>query len=231
VTVILLTAPVWATLMAGIAWWIKLVSRGPVLFKQERVGLGGARFVCLKFRTMHAGCATRAHEDHVRELMRSNRPMLKLDGKDSRLIPVASLLRATGLDELPQLFNVLRGEMSLVGPRPCTLQEYAEYSAPQRARLQVLPGLTGLWQVSGKNRTTFKEMIELDLRYVRLSCLWLDIEILRRTPVVLLTQVWEALRRRRNRGTPRAARRMNEAQAARATQFAERTRSHECRNN
>ena len=221
VTLILITAPVWALVMAAITLLIKLFSRGPVLFRQERIGLGGTRFQCLKFRTMHAGAPTASHEEHLRELIQSNRPMQKLDGNDPRLIPVVSLLRPIGLDELPQLFNVLRGEMSLVGPRPCTVQEYAAYSPPQQARLHVLPGLSGLWQVSGKNRTTFSQMIELDLLYVRLSCLWLDLEILRRTPATLLQQVLETIRRRNGKQDLRTMNFQGEIQPAQTTMSAE----------
>ena len=194
---VVVTAPVWVPVMFVIGVVIKLVSSGPVLFRQERVGLHGTRFVCLKFRTMHTAASTSAHEQYLAELMRSNRPMTKLDGNDPRLIPLGRWLRATGVDELPQLFNVLRGEMSLVGPRPCTLPEYEAYSQAQRARSGTLPGLTGLWQVSGKNRTTFNEMIELDIRYVQSHCLWLDLGILLRTPMALLAQVRETVRRRK----------------------------------
>lgn len=200
VGLITVTAPVWLPVMAGIGAMIKMLSPGPVLFKQERLGLGGNRFVCFKFRTMHAGAATSCHEQYLAELMRSNRPMTKLDGDDSRLIPLAWIIRSTGLDELPQLFNVLRGEMSLVGPRPCTPKEFASYSVPQRARLGATPGLTGLWQVSGKNHTTFDEMIELDIRYLRTHCLWLDLGIILRTPVVLFEQLAESLLDRRSKG-------------------------------
>lgn len=178
--------------MIGLATMIKILSSGPVLFRQDRIGLGGRRFVCLKFRTMHTNANTVAHERHVAELMRSNRPMTKLDGHDPRLIPLAWVLRSTGLDELPQLFNVLRGEMSLVGPRPCTPQEYKCYAKDQRARFGTLPGLTGLWQVSGKNRTTFDEMITLDILYLQTQCLSLDFGIMVHTPLVVLRQVVEA---------------------------------------
>ena len=199
VTLIAVTAPVWLPVMAGIGAMIKMLSPGPVLFKQERMGLGGNRFVCFKFRTMHTGAATNGHEQYLAELMRSNRPMTKLDGDDSRLIPLAWIVRSTGLDELPQLFNVLRGEMSLVGPRPCTPKEYASYTVPQRARLGATPGLTGLWQVSGKNHTTFDEMIKLDIRYLRTHCLWLDLGIILRTPLVLFEQLAESLLYRRRK--------------------------------
>ncbi len=201
VSIILTAAPFWAPVMLGIAVGIKILSPGPALFQQERVGLRGRRFVCLKFRTMHTGASTQAHEQHLAELMQSNRPMTKLDGQDARLIPLAWMLRSTGLDELPQLFNVLRGEMSLVGPRPCTPREYDAYSQAQRARVGTLPGLTGLWQVSGKNRTTFEEMIELDVRYLRTLCLWLDVGIMLRTPVALFVQVAETILARRLAGS------------------------------
>jgi len=197
VGLIVLTVPLWLPVMAGLGAMIKILSPGPVLFQQERIGLGGRRFVCLKFRTMHTGANTVAHEKYLVELMRSDRPMTKLDGHDPRLIPLAWVLRSTGLDELPQLFNVLRGEMSLVGPRPCTTQEYDAYSKAQRARAGTLPGLTGLWQVNGKNHTTFNEMIELDIRYVQTHCLWLDLGIIFRTPVALLVQVSETLLNRK----------------------------------
>lgn len=193
ITVIAMGAPAWLPLMLGISAGIKCLSRGPVLFRQERVGLGGRRFVCLKFRSMHTGAKTVAHEKHLSELIQSNRPMTKLDGRDPRLIPLAWVLRSTGLDELPQLFNVLRGEMSLVGPRPCTPQEYGAYSKAQRTRSGTLPGLTGLWQVSGKNRTTFNEMIDLDICYARTLCLTLDLAIMLRTPVALMVQVAETV--------------------------------------
>lgn len=196
ITIILLAAPAIAPVMAVVALLIKMVSTGPLLFRQQRVGLGGRRFDCLKFRTMHVNAPTSVHEHHFAELIRSDRPMVKLDGEDPRLIPFARLLRAAGLDELPQLFNVLRGEMSLVGPRPSTLNEYDSFSPRQRGRTNGLPGLTGLWQVNGKNRTTFSEMIELDLHYLRSQCLWLDLGILLRTPIAVTKQLLETAARK-----------------------------------
>jgi lipopolysaccharide/colanic/teichoic acid biosynthesis glycosyltransferase len=193
VSLIVMAAPMWLPVMLGISAGIKCLSPGPVLFRQERIGLRGKRFVCLKFRTMHTGAKTVAHEKHLAELMKSDRPMTKLDGHDPRLIPLARMLRSTGLDELPQLFNVLLGEMSLVGPRPSTPSEFDAYTPQQRARTNMLPGLTGLWQVSGKNRTTFNEMIELDIRYLKTQCLWLDLGIMLRTPIALQAQVCETL--------------------------------------
>ena len=202
VTLILMAVPMWVPLMLGIAAGIKLLSTGPVVFRQERVGFRGRRFLCLKFRTMRVGAPTHSHEKYLAELIRSNRPMTKLDANDTRLIPMAWLLRSTGLDELPQLFNILWGEMSLVGPRPCTPQEYDGYTLPQRARTEALPGLTGLWQVSGKNRTTFNEMIELDVDYVRTQCLRVDFWILFRTPVVLCEQLTDSARLRKRTAFP-----------------------------
>ena len=197
VTVIVITAPAWAPIVVGIGAAIKLVSPGPVLFRQERVGLGGQRFVCLKFRSMQTGASTSTHENHFADLMKSSRPMKKLDAEDRRLIRGARILRASGLDELPQLFNVLRGEMSLIGPRPCTPQEYNNYTAAQKARFGTLPGLTGLWQVSGKNKTTFNEMIALDIRYLETLSFWRDVSILLRTPVAVLEQVAETVQKRK----------------------------------
>ena len=208
VSLIVFCAPFWLPLMLVLATGIKCLSPGPVLFRQERIGHRGRRFLCLKFRTMHTGISTAVHEQHVGELIRSNQPMTKLDGRDPRLIPLAWLLRSSGLDELPQLFNVLRGDMSLVGPRPCTPPEYAAYSIEQRARLETLPGLTGLWQVSGKNRTTFHEMIELDVRYARTLSLPQDLIILLRTVGTLHQEVTTTLLDRRSKASPRPARTM-----------------------
>ena len=189
---ILLALPLTLPLAAVIALLIKLTSRGPVIFRQERVGWGGGRFVCFKFRTMKVNTDERAHWHHVNGLIHSDAPMTKLDVKgDERLIPCGAWLRATGLDELPQLINVWRGEMSLVGPRPCLPYEYAQYSDWAKGRFQTLPGLTGLWQVNGKNRTTFNEMIRWDLTYAEQRSLGLDLQIMVRTIPALLWQTAE----------------------------------------
>ena len=171
-----------------IAIAIKLGSKGPVLFKQERVGLFGKRFIIFKFRTMIPGADTAVHEAHAATLIESNTPMTKLDAHgDPRVTPFGRLLRVAGLDELPQLINVLRGEMSFVGPRPCLPSEYNKYLPWQTERFLTQPGLTGLWQVSGKNRTTFNEMIDLDIQYVRERSLWLDLKIILKTiPAVMV---------------------------------------------
>lgn len=189
ISIILLTAPVTLLVGAVVALVIKLGSGGPVIFKQERVGYKGSRFVCFKFRSMQVGAETRSHQGHTANLIKSSTPMTKLDSiKDSRIIPGGSILRATGLDELPQLLNVLRGEMSIVGPRPCVGYEYDMYEEWQKRRFDAVPGLTGLWQVSGKNRTTFNQMINLDIEYSEQSSLWLDLKIMFKTVPALVIQ-------------------------------------------
>lgn len=189
---IIASMPLWLPIMILISIGIKLLSRGPVFFKQERIGIRGEKFACLKFRSMKVNAETRSHEGHLRDLMASDRPMTKLDASDPRLIPLGKIFRATGLDELPQLFNVLRGEMSLVGPRPCTPREFEMYLPWQKQRVNVQPGLTGLWQVNGKNRTTFTEMISLDIQYGKTMSLWGDITILAKTVPAVLEQVYES---------------------------------------
>jgi lipopolysaccharide/colanic/teichoic acid biosynthesis glycosyltransferase len=189
-TLVVVAAPVWLVLGALVASWVKLVSPGPALFRQERIGRMGARFLCLKFRTMAVNADPRVHREHLINLMTSNRPMNKLDAVgDSRLIPGGLWLRMLGLDELPQVLNVLRGEMSLVGPRPCTAYEFEMYQAWQRRRCETLPGLTGLWQVNGKNRTTFEKMMELDIAYVENKSFFLDAKILAATLPAIVLQV------------------------------------------
>lgn len=176
-----------------------LVSPGPVIFRQKRIGHRGREFMLYKFRTMHVGADHTAHQNHFKQLVDTNAPMQKLDAQDdARVLPGGRLLRASGLDELPQLINVLRGDMSLIGPRPCLPTEFAHYLPAQRARTDTAPGLTGLWQVSGKNRTTFEEMIRLDLEYVRHASPLLDLKIMLLTPVALIGQIIDVQRRRRS---------------------------------
>src|SRR5882762_6192791 len=161
-------SPVIVPVMVLIALTIKIVSRGPIFFRQDRIGFLGKPFTCFKFRTMRFGASTAVHQGYFKQLMESDEPMTKMDSiGDPRLIRLGSVLRASGLDELPQLWNILRGEMSIVGPRPCTPFEYSNYHSWQKQRFKTLPGLTGLWQVSGKNKTTFNEMIQLDIGYVK----------------------------------------------------------------
>lgn len=202
--------PLLLPLMMLIALIIRMVSAGPVLFKQERIGYVGERFLCFKFRTMFVNSDTGIHQGHLNQLMNSDAPMMKMDSQgDPRIIPFGRLLRASGLDELPQLINVLLGDMSLVGPRPCVSYEYEKYLPWQRERFKTLPGLTGLWQVSGKNRTTFIEMIELDIKYVRSKTLWLDLKIIFKTIPALMIQMWETRVKRNSRPHPARSRKIN----------------------
>ena len=195
---ILLVLPLLLLLAVLIAVIIRMVSEGPVLFQQERVGYLGRRFMCLKFRTMFSGSDTGIHQGHLNHLLNSDTPMVKMDAKgDSRIIPFGLLLRSSGLDELPQLINVLRGEMSLVGPRPCLKYESDKFLSWQKERFNAVPGLTGLWQVSGKNRTTFVEMILLDIEYARSKSLWLDLKIILKTIPALMVQMWDTRKKRK----------------------------------
>jgi len=164
--------------------YIKCVSRGPVLFCQTRIGAGAKQFVIYKFRTMHVAQEVESHRDYVATLIHSDTPAQKPEYKN-RLIRGATLLRSLSLDELPQLFNVLIGNMSLIGPRPEVLQ-LEDYEAWQLRRFEVLPGISGLWQVSGKNRLTFNQMIRLDIRYVENLTLGLDMRIAVKTLGVVL---------------------------------------------
>ena len=197
ISCILLALPILIPVMGGIALLIFCVSPGSCLFLQERVGYRGRRFVCFKFRTMKLGAEVASHQKHLENLIKSDKPMIKMDGKDPRVIPLGGILRSTGLDELPQLLNVLGGQMSLVGPRPCVPYEYENYEPEQKRRFESLPGLTGLWQVSGKNNTSFSQMIALDIEYARIKSLGGDLKIMLKTVPALVQQVRETRARRR----------------------------------
>ncbi len=217
---IVLAAPVVLPVGLIIAFLVKVISPGPVFFYQERIGYLGNKFRCIKFRTMTHNAETKVHAAHLADLINSNQPMTKLDTHDSRVIPFGRLLRAFGLDELPQLINVLKGEMSLVGPRPCLPYEFERYQPRHRGRCATLPGLTGLWQVSGKNRTTFEEMIDLDLDYCRKKSVWLDLKIIALTIPAIFGQVWDTLKRKA------AARRAHNEQTRGETMGHEKPRAH-----
>jgi lipopolysaccharide/colanic/teichoic acid biosynthesis glycosyltransferase len=192
-------APALLLVGGGVALVVMCGSRGPVFFRQRRVGHKGRQFTCYKFRTMQVDAETDSHRKHFCQLMETEAPMTKLDARcDPRLVPLGSLLRATGLDELPQFLNILRGEMSIVGPRPCIPYEYENYRPWQRRRLDAVPGLTGLWQVSGKNRTTFNEMVNLDIEYAERASLGLDLKIVLKTFPALWEQ-FQDLRARKRR--------------------------------
>ncbi len=183
-------------LLMTIAGLIKITSKGPVLFRQERVGLFGKRFTFLKFRSMYADCDQTKHKEYVTKFITESRNggangngsglaqngVYKLTN-DSRITPVGRFLRKTSLDELPQFFNVLKGDMSLVGPRPPIPYECEKYDLWHKRRiLEVKPGITGLWQVKGRSSTTFDDMVRLDLNYVAHWSLLLDLKILFQTP-------------------------------------------------
>jgi lipopolysaccharide/colanic/teichoic acid biosynthesis glycosyltransferase len=178
---------------------IKLVSPGPVFFKQVRIGQGAKPFLLWKLRTMTVDADASIHRNHVARFIRDGerdgepaaRPMTKLDD-DPRVIPLGLFLRGACIDELPQLINVLRGEMSLVGPRPPIPYEVQDYQPWQRRRLDTVPGLTGLWQVSGKNKLTFEEMVRLDIQYNRKKSLWMNITIMLRTPRAIIDEIADA---------------------------------------
>jgi lipopolysaccharide/colanic/teichoic acid biosynthesis glycosyltransferase len=194
---IVMALPLLIPLGLAIAAIIRLVSKGPIFYKQQRIGLGGRKFLCFKFRTMSIGADTVSHEGHLRNLIQSDSPMTKMDSHgDSRIIPLGIFIRALGLDELPQLINVVRGEMSIVGPRPCLPYEFELYLPWQQERCNTAPGLTGLWQVSGKNKTTFSKMIRLDIEYSRRCNLLLDLGIIFKTIPVLLSQAYSAQKKR-----------------------------------
>jgi exopolysaccharide biosynthesis polyprenyl glycosylphosphotransferase len=187
---LVLLAPLWVLM----ALLIKLDSKGPVLYRQERVGMDGRIFLFLKFRTMRTGADDRAHREYQRRYIEgrpdtnlgdSLRPVYKLHD-DPRVTRTGRWLRRTSLDELPQLLNVLRGDMSVVGPRPPIPYEVEAYALWHRKRLDMKPGMTGLWQVSGRNRLSFDEMVRLDLFYIENWSLWLDLKIMLRTLPVLL---------------------------------------------
>ncbi|WP_162532281.1 sugar transferase [Candidatus Scalindua japonica] len=185
---------------------IKILSPGPVFFKQERVGYMGKTFIMLKFRSMKVGNCTNAHKKYVAGLIKSekhsdgnvNKPMIKRDNLNS-LIPFGKVFRRLCIDELPQLINVIRGEMSLIGPRPPVLYEQEEYESWHNGRFNALPGITGLWQVSGKNRLTFEQMIRLDIRYSRQESFLLDVIIILKTPFAIVLQVLDSMQENKNK--------------------------------
>lgn len=196
---VLLTA--FSPVFALVALYIKAVSPGPVFFRQERMGYMGRSFSMVKFRTMKMGSDNvTVHKNYLKDLINTDgRTMKKLDtGKDDRLIPLAGLLRRSCIDELPQLFNVLKGDMSLVGPRPCLDYEADEFTLWQRRRFHSIPGMTGLWQVSGKNRLSFKEMMRLDIRYANRKSAFMDVLISIKTVPAILGQVRDAVQAKRS---------------------------------
>jgi lipopolysaccharide/colanic/teichoic acid biosynthesis glycosyltransferase len=180
-----------------IALAVKLTSKGPVLFRQERLGRYGKKFTFLKFRSMHVDSDHKIHKEYVERFILGvpgagqtagkHQKLYKLTA-DPRITPVGRLLRNTSLDEIPQFLNVLLGEMSLVGPRPPVIYEFERYDLWHKQRLLAAkPGITGLWQVDGRSRVKFDEMVRLDIRYARSWSLWLDVKILIQTPRAVIS--------------------------------------------
>ena len=178
-----------------IALLVKLSSEGPVIFTQERLGQFGNTFHCLKFRTMYANNDPRIHQEFMKRVIKGKydgnsgnggKPVYKMTN-DPRVTRIGRFLRRTSLDEFPQFINVLKGDMSLVGPRPPLAYEYLQYDIWQRRRvIESKPGITGLWQVRGRSRVRFDDMVRLDLQYGSAWSLWLDMQILLQTPRAVL---------------------------------------------
>lgn len=172
---------------------IKLTSPGPVFFRQKRIGYRNKEFTIYKFRTMFVNADEKTHINYVKQLMKNDldddisSPMKKLPN-DKRITPLGHLLRMTYVDELPQLFNVIKGEMSLVGPRPDLVELVYNYKQWNLARHDTLPGMTGLWQICGKNDLSFKDMVRLDIKYSRIKSVWVDIKIIFLTPIKIITR-------------------------------------------
>jgi lipopolysaccharide/colanic/teichoic acid biosynthesis glycosyltransferase len=185
--VLLMLVPIVLAVMLA----VRLNSPGPVLFRQRRLGRGMRPFTVLKFRTMHADADSALHREYVHTLIgpdpepEEHGGLYKL-AVDPRVTRVGRFLRSWSLDEVPQLWNVLRGEMSLVGPRPVIEYEVEQYPDWYLRRFAVKPGLTGLWQVSGRNERTYEEMIRFDVEYAERRSLWLDLRILARTALVVM---------------------------------------------
>jgi exopolysaccharide biosynthesis polyprenyl glycosylphosphotransferase len=179
--ILVIGSPVWAFLALA----IKLTSPGPILYGDQRIGLGERPFEMLKFRTMFAGAA--AAQPALEESNEASGPLFKIRD-DPRVTRVGRLLRRLSLDEVPNLINVLRGEMSLVGPRPLPVRDYERLEDWHRRRYNVLPGMTGLWQVAGRSDLTFDDLVRLDFYYIENWSIWLDISILLRTPAAVLAR-------------------------------------------
>ena len=182
-------------LLLIVAIIIKLDSPGPVFYWQSRVGENGRLFTMLKFRSMKSGNDANEHKQHIARLIKENlsvdtlgKKSLKLEN-DPRITRVGKLIRKTSIDELPQLFNVLRGEMSLVGPRPPIPYEVELYQNWHKRRLEAIPGITGIWQIKGRNRVSFDEMVRMDIEYIETQSFWLDMKILFQTPIAVIAGI------------------------------------------
>lgn len=196
IALIVLFSPI----LIAVAVAVRIDSHGPALFRQRRVGFGEREFTLYKFRSMRVDADPRGHQEYVTALIRGEssapesspsddgRETLYKVAVDNRITPVGRWIRRWSLDELPQLFNVLLGDMTLVGPRPAIPYEVAEYPSWYLQRFSVKPGLTGLWQVSGRSERTYEEMVRLDIDYTERRSLGLDLSILLRTPWTVLSR-------------------------------------------
>ena len=189
---ILLFSPI----LIAVAIAVRIDSHGPALFRQRRVGYGQREFTLFKFRSMRLDADPRGHREYVTALIKGaesgapegeRKDLYKL-AVDNRITPVGRWIRRWSLDELPQLFNVVLGDMTLVGPRPSIPYEVAEYPSWYLQRFSVKPGLTGLWQVSGRSERTYEEMVRLDIEYTERRSLGLDLSILFKTPWTVLSR-------------------------------------------
>jgi lipopolysaccharide/colanic/teichoic acid biosynthesis glycosyltransferase len=202
-TISMLVLTLLSPVLALVALLVKVTSPGSIIFRQERVGYLGRPFTLYKFRSMSVAKANPEHEAFMRHIIEGedgadDEPMLKEKGNpDGRTTWIGRILRNTCLDEIPQLVNVLKGEMSLVGPRPPIVYEAEAYSRWHGGRFDSVPGLTGLWQVSGKNDLSFKEMARLDIQYSRHLSLWQDVRILFMTPLAVYHEFCHGIRMNR----------------------------------
>jgi lipopolysaccharide/colanic/teichoic acid biosynthesis glycosyltransferase len=190
IILMIITSPLFLIFAIG----IKYHSAGPVFYYQKRIGKDGKPFRMIKFRSMRVNADTTPHKEYVQSLIKQNtRPRdlgkttLKLEAEaDPRITGLGKILRSFGLDELPQLINVLKGEMSIVGPRPSLDYEFELYEDWHKNRLSVLPGITGVWQVTAHNEVSFSEMVQIDIDYIQKANLWLDLKIMLLTPIEML---------------------------------------------
>lgn len=183
--IVLILSPFWVPIYLFISLCIKIDSYGPVIFKQKRVGMNGEVFTFYKFRTMFQGSEAKLNQ--VYHLNESKDGVIFKLKKDPRITRVGKILRKLSLDELPQLWNVIKGEMSLVGPRPPIVSEVEKYTLEQRRRLMVRPGLTCIWQISGRSDLPFRVQLKLDKEYIRTQSFWLDFKILVLTIPAVIT--------------------------------------------
>jgi lipopolysaccharide/colanic/teichoic acid biosynthesis glycosyltransferase len=193
VVVTLLALPILIPLFLIVAISIRLDSEGPIFFKQKRVGLNGAEFTCYKFRSMFVNSDDSIHREAFKQYKNGSALGNGESGNthkltnDPRITRIGRIIRKVSFDELPQVINILRGEMSLVGPRPPIPYEVQEYSERERLRLCGKPGLTGFWQVYGRSRVTFDKMVDMDITYLQQQSIWLDLKLIVLTVPVLLT--------------------------------------------